>query len=66
MGKISNGTFTNDEDEENSELLGCQETVEKKNVIRFKISPSLSVKHGGEQGGHERVRNNINNYRIAL
>ena len=59
MGKISNGTFTNDEDEENSELLGCQETVEKKNCIRFKISPSLSVKHSGEHGGHERVMNNI-------
>ena len=59
MGKISNGTFTtNDEDEENSELLGCQETAEKKNCIRFKLSPSVSVKHNGngEHGGHERVR----------
>ena len=59
MGKISNGTFTNDEDEENSELLGGQETGEKKNCIRFKISPSVSAKHNGEHGGHERVMSNI-------
>ena len=59
MGKISNGTFTNDGDEENSELLGGQETGEKKNCIRFKISPSLPVKHNGEHGGHERVMSDI-------
>ena len=55
MGKISNGTFTTN-DEDNSELLGCQETAEKKNCIRFKLSPSVSVKHNGDHGGHERVR----------
>ena len=60
MGKISNGTFKNDEDfddsEEASELLASKEVDEKKNCIRFRISPSVSLKRNGEHSANERVR----------
>ena len=54
MGKISNGSFKNEEEsEEASELLANQEAEEKKNCIRFRISPALSVKRNGEQCGRK-------------
>ena len=59
MGKISNGAFSNYEDldevEEDRELLGNQQTGEKKNCIRFRISPSVSVKQNGDNTANERV-----------
>ena len=54
MGKISSGTFkTDEESEEASELLSGQEAEEKKNCIRFRISPALSIKRTGEQAGRK-------------